>query len=242
MTKTKSSEELKLQAKEQLFGNYRVCISAYLVMEIITYAFTMVRQFAISPSSVAGTVMDYAVDFLVRLFCGVLVLGQTYLYLQLACDKKPGVSSLFWGFSHHPDRAVVVQFFTLLLTYLPLAPALILGRMLLAGRPLSYLPAFCAALILGGALSVFLTLMFSQSFYILLDFPDYTAGEALKYSRRIMKGSMARLFYIEIGFLPYYLLCAVTFGLGLLFVMPYVQATRAGFYLDLMQNENSGNP
>ena len=53
-------------------------------------------------------------------------------------------------------------------------------------------------------------------------------------SRRIMKGHRARLFYIQVSFLPLALLCMFTMGIGLLWLYPYMNSTLTHFYLDLM--------
>ena len=51
----------------------------------------------------------------------------------------------------------------------------------------------------------------------------------------MMKGSKGRLFYIDLTFVPLMLLCVLTCGIGLLWLMPYMQATKANFYLDLVK-------
>ena len=50
--------------------------------------------------------------------------------------------------------------------------------------------AFC----IGLTGTVVLSLQYSQSFYILLDFPEFTALQCLRFSREVMKGNKARLF------------------------------------------------
>ena len=43
-----------------------------------------------------------------------------------------------------------------------------------------------------------------------------------------------RLFLLELSFIPYVLLALLSFGLGILWVYPYIQESIAQFYLDLM--------
>lgn len=93
----------------------------------------------------------------------------------------------------------------------------------------SLLTVVCAVI------GMLLMLTYSQSYYLLLDFPDCSAREALRKSRDMMKGSKGRLFYIDLTFVPLMLLCVLTCGIGLLWLMPYMQATKANFYLDLVQ-------
>ena len=93
---------------------------------------------------------------------------------------------------------------------------------------------FCFGLIV----SVIISLMYSQSYFVMLDFPDFTALQCLRFSRRIMKGSKARRFYLDMSFIPLYLLGLLTCCIGLLFVIPYMNTTYSNFYLELMSKRN----
>ena len=69
-----------------------------------------------------------------------------------------------------------------------------------------------------------------MSFYILADNPNMTASEAITASRAMMDGHKADLFVLHLSFIPWLLLCGITFGLAGLYVFPYMQATEAAFY------------
>ncbi len=94
--------------------------------------------------------------------------------------------------------------------------------------------AFC----IGLTGTVVLSLQYSQSFYILLDFPEFTALQCLRFSREVMKGNKARLFYLNVSFLPMYLLGLCTCCIGFVFIIPYVNAASTCFYLELMLYRN----
>ena len=49
-----------------------------------------------------------------------------------------------------------------------------------------------------------------------------------------MKGKKLRLLYLEFSFLPLLLLSILSFGIGLLWLQPYMQMTYTFFFLDLM--------
>ena len=78
---------------------------------------------------------------------------------------------------------------------------------------------------------------FSQVYYIMLDFPDYSTRQIIRTSKQIMRGNKFRLFYITVSLLPYYLLAVLSCGIALLWVVPFHKATLANFYLDLMHRE-----
>ena len=95
---------------------------------------------------------------------------------------------------------------------------------------------YSLSLIFSGAVSVVLGLLYAQAFYLLHDFPQYTAKELLKKSRRLMVHHKGRLFYLYVSFLPLMLLGLFSFGLALLWVIPYIAATQAEFFLNLIRN------
>ena len=78
--------------------------------------------------------------------------------------------------------------------------------------------------------ALILSLMFSQTMFFLTDYIDIEAIQALKESVRIMRGKKGKLFYLQLSFIGIYLLGAIACGIGLLWVIPYMQVTMANFY------------
>ena len=79
-----------------------------------------------------------------------------------------------------------------------------------------------------------------MSYYILVENPDYTASEALRESKRIMKGQKLKLFVLWLSFIGWFLLAAFigmfTFNLSFIFIYPYYNTTVSHFYLDLIKS------
>ena len=69
--------------------------------------------------------------------------------------------------------------------------------------------------------------------YILADNPNLGADNAITLSRKMMDGNKFELFILELSFLGWYLLGLLAFGIGILFVNPYYNATEAQLYLVL---------
>lgn len=95
---------------------------------------------------------------------------------------------------------------------------------------------YSLSLIFSGIVTIMLELLYAQAFFLLHDFPHYTARELLKKSRRLMVHHKGRLFYLYVSFLPLMFLGILSFGLALLWVLPYMAATEAEFFLDLIRN------
>jgi uncharacterized membrane protein len=77
------------------------------------------------------------------------------------------------------------------------------------------------------------SLRYSQTFYILIDNPDMKASDVINRSKEMMQGQKWKYFLLHLSFIGWYLLCILTLGIGLLWLMPYIYATQASFYEDL---------
>lgn len=55
-------------------------------------------------------------------------------------------------------------------------------------------------------------------------------------SRELMKGHKWRLFWLDITFIGWYILGMLTFGIAMLWINPYINATKAAFYNDLAKD------
>ena len=73
--------------------------------------------------------------------------------------------------------------------------------------------------------------------YILANYPDVEAMEALNLSKRIMRGHKGELFVFELSFLGWHLLSLLTFGLlELFYIAPYQSTATCGFLGELIEN------
>lgn len=71
--------------------------------------------------------------------------------------------------------------------------------------------------------------------YLLRDEPELGFNAAIEKSIRMMEGHKGELFALDLSFIGWYLLGALTAGIGLLWVIPYHQTARAAFYENLKQ-------
>ena len=74
---------------------------------------------------------------------------------------------------------------------------------------------------------------YSMTFYVMVDF-NLSGRKAISKSVELMKGYKAKLFRLGLSFFGWYLLSSLTFGIGAIFLAPYVQATVAEFYAELL--------
>ena len=72
--------------------------------------------------------------------------------------------------------------------------------------------------------------------YILADDPEISSKDAFKKAKQMMKGNKWRLFKLELSFFGWFVLCVLTVGMGTFFLIPYVNAATAEFYVELKNN------
>ena len=80
---------------------------------------------------------------------------------------------------------------------------------------------------------VIMSYSYAMSNFVLAENPDMNAREALRESKRIMKGNRWRFFCLQMSFFGLALLSILTFGIGLIWFIPYQQATFAAFYREI---------
>lgn len=78
--------------------------------------------------------------------------------------------------------------------------------------------------------------------YLLAEFTDLGVMDAIRESKRLMRGNCWRYFCLIMSFIGWYLLALVTFGLSYLWVNPYMQTANAAFYMDVTGRGPSSEP
>ena len=233
-----SVAQLKNKAKDCLDGHYGILIGAAMAVNIISFfALFLFAQFnLLSSSTLAAYLLSCAIRFLVSVFTGVFQVGITLLVLKCACGNKPAFSDIFYGFSHHLQTALGLSLLFQAVNLLPTLAYRVPYLCYLSTGKNKFLLIMCFSILLSLAVYIPVSLCLSQCLFLMLDFPNKGTREILALGIRIMKGRKARLFYLELSFIPLILLGCLSV-IGLLWVVPYMQMTMALFYLDIMKPE-----
>ncbi len=144
------------------------------------------------------------------IFSGVLFYGLNAYFLELIRKQETSFNQLFSGFAY---------FVQTLLIYLLSA---------------LYIFLWCLLLIVPGIMKAF---SYSMTYFILKDNPNMEAGQVIDASSALMQGHRWRLFVLGLSFFWWFMLCTITAGIALVYVGPYMSATLAGFYQDLLDNK-----
>lgn len=140
------------------------------------------------------------------LISGVLDLGVAFFLLAFINKNDPQIMQLFTG-----------------LPKFDIALCLYLVRLL-------YIILWTLLLIIPGIITC---LKYSQAFFILAENPDLKTREILQKSDEMMYGHKLSLFYLYLRFTGWALLAVLSFGIGFIWLIPYVEVSRALFYKNL---------
>lgn len=137
---------------------------------------------------------------------GLVRLGIAAYFLNLFRDEKSKIEDVFSGFSNF-GKAFELYILTGILTFV----------------------CFLLLIVPG----IIASIKYSMSFYIMHDNPGLTAEEALDRSIEMMDGEKMRLFKLWLSFLGWFILGLVTLGIGFIWITPYYNAAKTGFYEDM---------
>ena len=143
---------------------------------------------------------------------GPLTLGVVGFFMKKARGEANQFNNLFDGFNHFGSSLVLYllqSLFILLWSCLFMIPGIV--------KFFSY----------------------SMAFYILQDNPEIGGNEAITRSRKMMNGYKGKLFGLYFSFIGWYFLCCLSFGIGFIWLIPYIQASIANFYEDLKKNQQA---
>lgn len=80
---------------------------------------------------------------------------------------------------------------------------------------------------------IIFTYMVTQTPYIIIEKENIGIIEAMKLSAKIMKGNKWKYFVFQLSFIGWAILSIITFGIGFLWLIPYVTLASTNFYKNL---------
>ncbi len=232
MARKKSSNisaEVKAQARRALTGHYGTVITANLLYLIISF---MIAEFGVSLGTGTGIVyliLSFLFNGIAAAVSGIFTLGLYFIYANLLFDQPASVQDLFHPFRENPQKAMAIAAVFYLADYICMLPSTI--YLSVSSAPVyDRLLFYFLLTALGGLAMFFFQLYFLFTYFLLLDYPSMTVTELFHRSRQLMRGRKRTLFYIEVSFIPLYLIGFLTFGVGCLYVMAYQFETVTAFY------------
>lgn len=95
-----------------------------------------------------------------------------------------------------------------------------------------YITLWTLCLVIPGIMAAY---SYSMTPFLMAEDENLTASEAITRSKEMMRGHRMELFVLDLTFIGWQILCAITANLGFLLLNPYTSAAHAVFYRQLQQ-------
>ena len=223
-------QQVKEQAKQIMKRNYWKMFVVTLIASILTGEKTTiierVQEFTSNNLSYDSQPIFYSSNFelifysfisvasilgiLYTIFIGnIIVVGKSRYFIKNH-DVNPELGEIFSGFKGNYLNVVKIMF--------------LMNLKILLWLFLFIVPGFIKAY------------EYSMIPYLLAENPNISADEAFSLSKQMTTGQKMDLFVLDLSFLGWIILGLICCGIGILFVLPYPEATRAEVYLNLKES------
>lgn len=206
------NSELRAQARERLEGKWGTFVLMTFLMLVIQTILQIPGYIGslleiLSPENVLASLSFSNISNILSLLALPLSWGLTVSLLRNHREESVDLENLFDGFrGGRYTRVFCAIFLVNLFTFL-----------------------WALLLIIPGIMKAF---SYALTPYIIMDEPELTARQAITRSCEIMEGRRWKLFCLYLSFIGWGILSLLTFGIGFLWLLPYMNASFAAFYED----------
>lgn len=208
---------LKTNARNQLgnriFGvTWVMVMVAYIICSAIASMPTLKITLDSDGFFIKGDISSYASTATVGLVGLVLAGPMLYGFYRICTNvvrgkKNVEIPELFVAFKENFFGAMVVHLATLLFTFL-----------------------WGLLFVIPGIVKAY---SYSMAQYILQDDPSKEWKQCIEESEKMMKGHRWQLFCLDLSFIGWLIVGFLCLGIGVFFVYPYIEVSRANFYMAL---------
>ena len=233
------SSQIREKAREDLKNNWGKAALVTFVFVIATYIITIVCALIPIVGPIASMVIFVPFSYGLTVCFIKLKRGETVGYLEFASI----------GFNSFA-KVWAVAFRTILKMIVPVVLIVLFTVMILIGTAgaiaatLSYASASASGFVLlffVASIGLFITsiyasikeMLYSLNNYLLYDNPDMPAKEIVEKSATLMYGNRWKLFCLILSFIGWAILASFTFGIGMLWLIPYITISIIVFYENL---------
>ncbi len=248
MTATNTRKE----ARESLTGKWGKAVLIFLVYGVITSILDFISGYAEGNDELLLRLIVLIVQTIVFV---PMTYGMVISFMKLKRGEEVGVFDfLTLGFSNFKKSWNIAwnEFLVMIVPVLGIFAVLVVlsyysvassglimtqSRSSATGSSAIVIIAFIA-IIACGFWSVVKRYSIALSKFIAYDNPEISGKEAIEESQAMMRGNKGNLFVLELSFIGWAILALLTFGIGLLWLYPYIQISQICFYEELKNNIN----
>lgn len=201
------SSVYKQFALRMLSGNWGISLLAVVATMLVQAVIT--TQLDLESTDPSVLFVSIGLLYGATVLLAPLELGRNWVFLDIAKTEKPSFGLLFDAFGSLKDYVRAVTYYAVF--YLGLNVLMLF-------------------LIVPG---VWFYLTYRIVPFVLRDQPELSAFQAMRESRRLMRGHKRTMLRLYASFIGWYVLVLFTGGLAYIFVQPYINTALAGLYVEI---------
>lgn len=219
---------------------------------IASVAFQTISGSELSAESIIGMFGSIGLTYILFIICIVFMVPLGYSYLENIIKLKRDdntkctefIKNIFKNFGRAWKIALwmMVKILVLYLIFLGVMIVSMILMVVIAALKLEILSIIMAififvALITFEVLLIIRVISLTLSQYIGIDNPEFTGKQCVDKSIELMKGYRLKLIGLNLSFLGWVILSYLTFGMGFVFLIPYMQVSYVCFYEKVLEEK-----
>lgn len=234
------SSDFRTEARRKLLGKWGKCACIMLAFVLISFFINFIESFLPDSIKWIGQIIDIIIDI-------PMAFGLTFAFLKLFKDEevkafdflKLGFSNFgrSWGVAFQTFLKMVLPAISVIFSYILVLFSISMGIMVVPYASSSVSCISIVILVIGSILlissiiwAVTKSYYYQLAYLISIENEDMIPADAVSESEKLMSGKRASLFCLQLSFIGWAILTAITFGIGILWLVPYVQFATIAFY------------
>ncbi len=230
-----TNKEIRSYSRERLLGNMTVPVFATILIAFAKYLFNFCREFGILGGSIPAVIFYLVLTIVVSTFWGIFKYGLYRFYITLVTKKEARFTCLFDGFRNSTETVLTVSLVLSLVNFICFLPYYLYSFFFAPNTVMGILISI-AAFAICTLLYDLVSIVFVPIYFLICDHPGmpFPILIILNFSMMSFK-KWFKFLRLQISFIPLLLLSFLSFGIGFLWVLPYVFTSYTYFYEDLCE-------
>lgn len=235
------SSDFRAEARRKLAGKWGKGACIMLAFLLVTFVINFIIGLLPDSYEWLGQIIDIVIN--VPLSFGIL-----YAFLKLYKDENVGAFDFFklgfnnfgksWSITFNIFLKMIVPAIVIIISYILIAVGISLySTSLFVTYSTSAVNGYVFIAIIGFILLIASSIWATTKYYfyqlaflISMENEDMSAKNVVEESQKTMTGKRAGLFWLQLSFIGWAILGAISFGIGFLWIIPYVQCATIAFY------------
>ncbi len=227
------NREIRAYARERLLGNMLVPVMITIFVYSTRFTFEMVLSLGIMGRDLFSFLFYIALFIVMNSLWGIIKYGICNFYLSFITGKNANPIRIFAGFRQSTEVIICASLFLTVINVILMLPYLIYSFFF---SPNNYygLGVSFLLLLVANLFSLLIESYLAPLYFVICDYPGMRLTMVIIMTLSLMNTrNFFKYLFLQISFIPLYILSIMSCGIGLLWVTPYVNTSYAYFYENL---------